>query len=415
MKIRAGFIPLVDCAVLVAAERLGFAGKQGVDLHLKREATWATIRDKLTIGRFQCAHLLAPMVVASQLQVGNPKAPLVAPFALSMNGNGISVSNAVHAEMAALGAFDSDSDPGQKARTLAAIVRTRAEQGDPPLNFGMVYPFSSHNYQLRYWLASGGINPDADVNLVVIPPPFVVDYLRDGHIDGFCVGAPWNTIGSVEGVSRLVVSASDLWHLAPEKVLGVREDWADGEPEALAALMRALMDAARFCDEPANRDDLARILAEPDVMGLDKGTIADILSGHVDLAADRSAPIPDYLVFHRSAATFPWRSHALWFYSQMVRWGQVALTPDMTAMAARSYRPDIYRRVFEGTDVDLPSANAKVEGAVAAEGPAGSTTGRLVLKRDGFFDERTFDPDHLESYITGFRIRTAAATDPLDD
>ncbi|WP_075222557.1 CmpA/NrtA family ABC transporter substrate-binding protein [Acuticoccus yangtzensis] len=404
--LRVGFIPLVDSAVLVAAARRGFAAEAGLTLDLVREASWATVRDKLTIGHLDCAQMLAPVPVASQLQIGNPKARMVAPFTLSMNGNAISVSNALYDAMEATGQMGAPRDVAAKAAALKDVVDGRARRGEAPLTFGIVHPFSPHNYQLRYFLASAGIHPDRDVSLVVIPPPFVVRSLRDGHIDGFCVGAPWNHVGLAEGVAKVVVASVDLWRRAPEKVLGVREVWAEENPQTLDALMRALKAAAEWADDPANRDDLTAMLAAPDILGMAPELIGDALAGRVPLpgAGAPSEGLADYLLFDRNGASFPWRSHALWFYSQMVRWAQTTLSPEGIALAGGAFRPDIYRRAFAGTGVTLPAANAKVEGSLAAEQAVGSTTGKLVLGRDGFFDGRVFDPQELSIYIEDFVI-----------
>ncbi|UOM33240.1 CmpA/NrtA family ABC transporter substrate-binding protein [Acuticoccus sp. I52.16.1] len=402
--LRVGFIPLVDSAVLVAAARRGFAAEAGIALELVREASWATVRDKLTIGHIDCAHMLAPVPIASQLQIGNPKARMVAPFTLSMNGNAISVSNALHGDMEATGLMGAPRDAAAKARALKAVVDRRARRGEERLTFGTVHPFSPHNYELRYWLASAGIHPDRDMTLVVIPPPFVVDYLREGHIDGFCVGAPWNSVGIDEGVAKAVVAIVDLWHRAPEKVLGVREAWADAQPETLDALLRALKRAAEWAEDPANVEELTALLAAHDVIDMDPAPIRAALTGRVPLGDDAPEPIPGYLMFDRGGASFPWRSHALWFYSQMVRWGQAPLSPEGLDLAGGAFRPDIYRRAFKGTGVALPSANAKVEGSLTADEPVGSTTGRLVLPRDGFFDGRIFDPTDIKTYVDDFAI-----------
>ncbi|WP_226574900.1 CmpA/NrtA family ABC transporter substrate-binding protein [Acuticoccus sediminis] len=404
--LRVGFLPLVDSAVLVAAARAGFADEVGITLELERENSWATVRDKLTIGHIDCAHMLAPVPVASQLQIGNPKARMVAPFTLSTNGNAISVSNALFDAMADTGLMGERRDAAAKAAALKAVIDARERRGEERLTLGTVHPFSPHNYELRYWLASAGIHPDRDVTLVVIPPPFVVDYLRDGHIDGFCVGAPWNSVGLKEGVAKPVVAITDLWRRAPEKVLGVREVWADAEPDTLDALLRALKKAAEWADDPANVDALVEMLAAPDVIDMDEAPIRAALTGRVAICGEPDEPIPDYLLFDRNGATFPWRSHALWFYSQMVRWDQVPLSAEGTELAGGAFRPDIYRRAFRGTSVTLPSANAKVEGSLTAEQPVGSTTGRLVLAKDGFFDGRVFDPADLGGYIDSFAIHS---------
>lgn len=401
MRIRAGFLPLVDAAPLAVAAQKGFAKEQGIDFELIREASWATVRDKLTIGRFDCAHLLAPIPVASQLGVGNLKAKMIAPFALSLNGNAISVSNVLFDEMQAVVSHQ-PAGPIEMGRALAEVVVKRREEGDQPLTFGMVYPYSAHNYELRYWLAAAGIHPERDVSLIVIPPPFIVDYLREGLIDGFCVGAPWNTIAQAEGLARIVVSKAEIWKMGPEKVLGVRENWAEEQSDALGALLKALEGAARWCDNPGNTDELAAMLGQPALLDLDPALIARTLKGQIGMNGDAGPKVADYLVFHRSAANFPWKSHALWFYAQMVRWGQSELTADGIRAASQAFRPDIYRRVFAGTDVPLPARNAKVEGGLSAPHAAGSTTGTLILEGDGFFDGRVFDPDDIEGYLAGF-------------
>lgn len=404
--LRVGFIPLVDSAVVVAAARLGFAAAEGLSLRLEREASWATLRDKMTVGAVDCAHLLAPIPVASQLRIGNPKARMVAPFTLSLNGNAIAVSHALYAQMEATGLMGAPRDPAAKAAALAAVVAERARRKAPSLTFGMVHPFSAHNYELRYWLASGGIHPDRDVELVVIPPPFVVDAMRDGLIDGVCVGAPWTSLGVRRGLARVVVVKPDIWRVGPEKVLAVREDFAEVESETLDALLRALKRAAEWADAPQNRGELAALLADADVLDLDADLVENALAGQVAIGDGPPQTIENYLVFDRGAASFPWRSHALWFYSQMVRWGQAQLSDEGIAAAARAFRPDIYRRAFAGRDITLPAADAKVEGSLLADSAAGSTTGRLVLKRDVFFDGRVFEPGDVAGYVASFAIHS---------
>ncbi|WP_108663050.1 CmpA/NrtA family ABC transporter substrate-binding protein [Acuticoccus kandeliae] len=405
-ELRAGFIPLVDCAVLAVAARRGFAEEQGIALTLEREASWATLRDKLTVGVVDCAHLLAPIPVASQLQIGSPKARMVAPYTLSQNGNAIAVSNDLFDAMEATGRLGAPRDPAAKAEALAEVIRARQAKGEPKLTLGMVHAYSTHNYELRYWLASAGIHPDRDVELVVIPPPFIVDYMSQGLIDGFCVGAPWTNVGVRRGLAKVVVVKPDIWRVGPEKVLAVREDFAETEPETLVLLLRALKAAAVWADAPQNRAELAAILADEALLGLDAEMLEATLHGEIAIGRGPAEPIEDYFVFDRGAASFPWRSHALWFYSQMVRWGQALYSPENSMIAGRAFRPDIYRSAFAGTGITLPAANAKIEGSLAADIAAGSTTGRLILKRDGFFDGGVFDPADIETYIRSFAIRT---------
>jgi NitT/TauT family transport system ATP-binding protein len=407
--VRAGFIPLIDCAVLLVAAEKGFAHREGIELRLSREASWSSIRDKLTIGHADCAHLLAGMAIASQLELGNPMVKLIAPMSLGLNGNAITVSNALWARLSAAGALDEAAGPAEMGAALAAVIAEDRAAGRPPLHFGMVYPYSGHNYELRYWMAAAGIHPDRDLRLVVVPPPYMPDYLRDGYLDGFCVGEPWNSISVAAGLGRIVVPKAWLWRKSPEKVLGVRTDWAEANPGTLDALIRALVRAAEWADRPENREELAELLARPDYLDVPAALIAQILSGEVPFALDGPArAIDGHIVFHRGGANFPWRSHAQWIYTQMVRWGQVEASPEAADAAAASYQPEIYRRALKGTGATVPAANAKVEGALEQRVGAGSNSGELYLGPDGFFDGGIFDPDAIDDYIESFAIHSRA-------
>ena len=240
-----GFIPLVDAAALIIAVDKGFAAAEGLDVTLVREVSWSNVRDKLNIGLFDAAHLLAPVAIASSLGLGHVKVPIVAPFNLGLNGNAITVSPALHA--AIMGEIDGDPrDPMATALALARVVAARRKAGAEPLTFGMTFPFSTHNYQLRFWMAAGGVDPDEDVRLVVLPPPYMVDSLANGHVDAFCVGAPWNSVAVDLGVGHILHFVSDILVRAAEKVLAVRQNWSEKNPEVLAALIRAASRAARI-------------------------------------------------------------------------------------------------------------------------------------------------------------------------
>jgi NitT/TauT family transport system ATP-binding protein len=296
--------------------------------------------------------------------------------------------------------------PAGVARAIAAVVAKRRAAGAAPLTIAMVFPFSGHNYELRYWLASAGLDPDRDVRLVVLPPPFMVDALAEGHVDAFCVGEPWNSIAVDRGVGAIVVTKSALWRQGPEKVLGLRTDFAEREPEALFALIRALYRASAWAGDPRNRDALAELVARPAYVGGTAATIRRALSGDVVTEPGGTpAAIPDFLVFHDHAANFPWQSHALWFYSQMVRWGQTDYSAERAEIARRVYRPDLYRAALKPTEADLANASSKVEGALTRPTPVASRMGRMVLGPDGFFDGLPFDPDDLPGYLTRLRAR----------
>ena len=342
-KLAVGFIPLADCAPLVAAQECGFAAQEGLELRLVKESSWANIRDRLLIGHFDAVHMLAPMAVASSLGIGHVRVPVVAPVTLGYGGNAICVSTRLGQELAAAG--DPHAlDPGRTGAALKQVVAARAADKQPPLVFAVVYPFSCHNYLLRYWLAATGVDPDRDVTLVVIPPPLLVDALRAQQIDGFCVGEPWSSLAVAEGVARLVLSANAIWPRTLDKVLGLRAESAVNDPEATAALVRSIVRAARWCDDARNRDDLARLLAGPRYIGIASGLIAAALAGEIrGGVTDATHRNADYLVFDRDGAGVPSREYAAWIYSQMLRWGQVAPSVDGEQLARATMRPDLYR------------------------------------------------------------------------
>jgi two-component system, oxyanion-binding sensor len=360
-RIVAGFIPLLDCATLVAAAECGFAAQEGVDLRLVRETSWANIRDRVIVGQFQAAHMLGPMVVSSSLGIGHLKVPLVAPVALGLGGNALTVSSALYQAMHPDG-DDDDLDPRRQGAALQGVVRARAARGAAPLMLAMVYPFSCHNYQLRYWLAASGIDPDQDVRLVVIPPPLLVDALRAGQIDGFCVGEPWSSVAVAAGVGHLITTGTLIWPRSPEKVLGQRQDWAEQNPDTVAALVRAIVRAALWCEDASNHESLAQLLAGPRYVGVPAALLQSALSAAMPLRAGGDpVPVPDFLRFARDGANYPLPGHAQWFYRQMVRWRQVEDTPAAQAIADATYRPDLYRAAVRDFGLPLPSGDARTE------------------------------------------------------
>jgi len=280
-----GFIPLVDAAALIVAVDKGFAAAEGLDVTLVREVSWSNVRDKLNIGLFDAAHLLAPVAIASSLGLGHVKVPISAPFNLGLNGNAITVSPALLT--AIMGEISGDPfDPMATALALARVVARRRKSGAEPLTFGMTFPFSTHNYQLRFWMAAGGVDPDEDVRLVVLPPLYMVDSLASGHVDAFCVGAPWNSIAVDRGVGHILHFASDILARAAEKVLAVRQSWSEKNPELVAALIRAAFRAAEFIEQPQNRAEAARMLARPERVGVDADIIQRTLDGRFKISPD---------------------------------------------------------------------------------------------------------------------------------
>lgn len=397
-QITAGFMPLLDSAVLVAAKEKGFAEAEGVALTLVRETSWANIRDRLAVSHFQVAHMLGPMPVACNLGLTPLTVPTIVPMALGLGGNAVTVSNALWARMADFGARV-DFDPAVTGSALRAVTVDRTTKSERLLRFAVVHPYSGHNYELRYWLTACGIDPERDVEIVIVPPPLMVDALTNGTIDGYCVGEPWNTAAVMRGAGRIATVKAAIWRSSPEKILGAGADWARENPEALAALLKALCRAAKWCEDLENRRELAQILSKPAYVGQPVQWLMPALSGELPDGTSGVRSVPDFFVPFAKAATFPWKSHALWFYAQMVRWGQVPHTLDNVAIARETYRPDLYRAALKPFGVALPVANAKVEGTLKSATPVGSAGASLMLGPDGFFDGDLFDPDHLDEYI----------------
>jgi NitT/TauT family transport system ATP-binding protein len=383
-KLRIGFIPLADAAAPIVAVDKGFAAAEGLDVELVREVSWANIRDKLNIGVFDAAHLIAPIAIASSLGLGHVKVPIVAPFVMGTNGNGITVSPALHVAMAA--EADGDIiDPAVSARALARVVAARKAKAEEPLTFGMTFPFSTHNYQLRFWMAAGGVDPDEDVRLVVLPPPYMVESLANKHVDGFCVGAPWNSIAVDLGVGCIVQFGCDIVARAAEKILGVRSRWAQDHPDAVARLVRAHRRAADFIEDAANRDEVAALLAAPGRIEVAPEVIRRTFEGRIKVAPGGMTRTSErYLMLARNGAARPDPAQAAWLYAQMVRWGQAPLSSELLAAAAAVFRPDLY-------DAALAAPEAE---------PVGEPADRI-----GAFAGPAFDPSDIAAHLAAWRVQ----------
>ncbi|WP_197486834.1 CmpA/NrtA family ABC transporter substrate-binding protein [Rhizobium bangladeshense] len=395
--LRAGFIPLVDASVLIAAAEFGFAQKEGLTLDLVKDVSWANVRDRLAFRQFDIAHMLSPMPVASMLGLGSNPSPTITPFSLGRGGNAITLSTRLFDRMRDDAALPETASALENAHALAKTIAAMKARGEPLPTFGVTYPFSSHNYEFRYWLAAGGIDPDRHVKLVVVPPPLTSDALAAGAIDGFCVGAPWNMVASERGLGRIVAAKQDIWPSAPEKVIGMRPDWVESHPETVSRLIVALDAAARWCDLPDNHDALAAALADPRYIAAPVGIIRRVLSGEFSLdARGNRRIIADYFQFHSGFANYPRPSHALWIYSQMMRWGQAEASLIKARAAASAYRPDLYRTA-------LGDANAPDDADIRIEGND---------EGDRFMDGHVFDPTELPDYVARFAVKSALPFTP---
>jgi NitT/TauT family transport system ATP-binding protein len=388
--VRIGFIPLVDMAVLVAAAEQGFARREGLRLQLIKDVSWSNIRDRLAFRQFDAAQMLSPMPIASQLQLGSNPYPCFTPFALGRGGNAITLSVELYREMQAVAELDGSEDALTNGVALKQVIEQRRWAGRKPLVFAMTYPFSSHNYEFRFWLAAAGINPDADVTMTIVPPPLTVDAMTARAIDGFCVNAPWNMIAVEKGVGRMVATKADIWPSAPEKVLGVSPEWAKENPETLSRLIVVLDAAARWCDDRRNHSALADMMSDPAYVGVPSELILRLLRGQLTVDPEGTTrQVENYLTFHDQSANFPWISQALWIYSQMVRWGQVAYDAAGLFQVQAAYRPDIYREVLGNSGNSVPAIDSKIEG----------------LRPEKFIDGRSFVPEDIPGYVAGFDIR----------
>ncbi|MDY1007377.1 MULTISPECIES: ABC transporter substrate-binding protein [unclassified Sphingomonas] len=396
---RIGFLPLVDAALPILARELGFAEAEGISLELIRDISWATVNDRLLYGHSDAAHLLAPLAIATTLGLGRPATPLSVPFVLGLNGNAITLRPDLAAQVTAVGA------PGDVAAIGArlAIVAQAARERGTPLRFGVVHRYSSHNYMLRYWLIGCGIDPDADVAIVTVAPPFAADALAAGEIDGICVGEPWNSVAVDRGVGVIVAVTSQIWLRGVEKVLAMRTARMEEDPDLTHRLLRALYRAGVAFVDPARREDIAAILARPAYLDGSATLIGHAISDRI-VFAQGAAPIdvPDFMFQHREAANFPWVSQAAWLYAQMSIAGHVSANATSYDAAQRVFRPDVYRAALRPLGVPLPGASSKLEGGIVEALGVGTTQGRLILGADRFFDARSFDPADLAGYLGGF-------------
>ncbi|WP_373096788.1 CmpA/NrtA family ABC transporter substrate-binding protein, partial [Zhongshania sp.] len=273
-----GFIPLTDCAPLVIAQEKGYFSAEGLNVTLSREASWASIRDKVGLGILDGAQMLASIPVASRLGVGGPKIDMVSAMVLDLNGNAITINNQLYNHLYEIDSR-SEFSPLIAAQALQCLIEENKRGKRPKLRFGVVYPCSTQSYELRYWLASAGIDPDRDIEIVVIPPPKMVTAMTDGDIHGFCVGEPWNTLAVQQQIGHVVATKYQLWNNSPEKVFAVSESWSKDYPATHQALLRALIKACIWLDKKENRRLTAKIISQAAYIALPEETVALSLMG----------------------------------------------------------------------------------------------------------------------------------------
>ena len=336
MRLHIGYVPLCDAAPVVVAHELGFAREEGLDLELAAEPSWATLRDRLALGHLDAAHMLAPLALASALGLSGPPASLRVPLSLSLNGNAITLTDALWAEMA-----PASDDLDTVAAAFAAAVRARRAEGRV-VTLGTVHPFSCHTYQVRLFAERGGLDADA-IRLVAVPPQHAVEALSRGLVDGFCAGAPWNGVAVAAGIGRIAALGCEIAPDSPEKVLAVSHR-LDG---AVLPLVRAVARAALWCALAENRDELAHRLARRSYLGLDAELIARTLAGDLALDGTRRRHVPDYLRLGAPALA-PRPEHVRWLLAQMRSAGQVPPGADLLPAARAVYREDLFADAVPG-------------------------------------------------------------------
>lgn len=413
--LKFGFIKLTDMAPLAIAYEKGFFEDEGLYVTLEAQANWKVLLDRVIDGELDGAHMLAGQPLGATIGFGT-QADIITAFSMDLNGNGITVSNDVWEEMKKHISLDADGKPQHpiSAAALKPVIEQYQAAGKP-FNMGMVFPVSTHNYELRYWLAAGGIHPgyyaphkgdtsgqiDAQALLSVTPPPQMPATLEAGTIYGYCVGEPWNQQAVFKGIGVPVITDYEIWKNNPEKVFGVSQAWADENPNTHIAVVKALIRAAAWldADNNANRGEAVQILSQPAYVGADAEVIANSMTGTFEYEKGDVREVPDFNVFFRYNATYPYYSDAIWYLTQMRRWGQVGQAqPDSWYMdvAKKVYRPDIYA---------LAAQELIDEGTLPAEAfpDFASETGFKPATSE-FIDGVTYDGTQPNAYLQQFEI-----------
>ncbi|MEX0350640.1 MAG: ABC transporter substrate-binding protein [Paracoccaceae bacterium] len=378
------YMPLVDAAPLIVAREMGFDHAEGISLDLRPAPSWSSLRDMLAFGHVDAAHLLSPIPVAMALGLGGIATSLSAVSVLSLNGNVIGVGTQLAHRMADQGYGFDFVDAKQAGAALA-------EAAADVLVFGVPFPFSMHVELLRYWVAGTAL-ANKQVEIRTVPPPLMAQALAAGEIDAFCVGEPWGSFAVDDQVGALLLPGRAIWTCAPEKVLAVRNDWAETEPHLLGSLMRAVWQAGRWLSTSESRTTASEMLSRKAYLNVSPELVDRALMGAFTISArGEQRHVDGFVEFFEGAASFPWRSQAKWIAHQLAeRNGIDASTAER--QAAKVFRSDLYRRELQGSGVETPGASEKVEGALPEATAVASANGSLILPQNVFFDRRIFEP-----------------------
>jgi len=408
--LKFGFIKLTDMAPLAVAAEKGFFEEEGLFVQLEAQANWKVVMDRVVNGELDGSHMLAPAPLASSIGFGT-KADIVAPFSMGFNGNAITVSNEIWKQMKANLPMDGGKPVHPiKADALKPVVEKYKSEGKL-FNMAMTFPAGSHNLKLRYWLAAGGINPgfysppqdisgqvNAEALLSVTPPPQMPATLESGTIFGYCVGEPWNQQAVFKGIGVPVITDEELWKDTPEKVFGVTQAWAEKYPNTLKAVVKALIRASIWldADNNKNRKEAIEMLSQKQYVGADYEVLANSMNGTFEYEKGDKRALPDFNTFFRHGASYPSYSSAIWYLTQMRRWGQInEFKPDGWYMetAKKVYRPDVYLAAAKEL---IAEGKAKAEDFPADTG--------IKPSQNFFIDKIPFDAEKPNDYLAKFPI-----------
>ncbi|MBC6996951.1 CmpA/NrtA family ABC transporter substrate-binding protein [Cytophaga sp. FL35] len=403
-----GFIKLTDMAPLAIAKEKGFFEDEGLFVSVEAQSNWKNVLDRVIDGQLDGSHMLAGQPIAAGAGFGR-QAQLVTPFSMDLNGNGITVSNEVWSKMKPNIPLNEDGKPQHpiKADALKPVI-TEYKNSGKPFKMGMVFPVSTHNYEIRYWLAAAGIHPgmytkdnvqgqiDAEVLLSVTPPPQMPATLEAGTIYGYCVGEPWNQQAVFKGIGVPVTTNYDIWRNNPEKVFVMTKKFVEENPNTAIAVTKALIRAGKWLDEPENRAEAVKILSMSQYVGADEAVLSNSMTGTFEFEKGDKREMPDFNVFYKYNATYPFYSDGVWFLTQMRRWGQI---PDAKPAEwydetiKEIYRPDIWKKAAEilVEEGHIPAADVP------------DTDGYKPATNE-FIDGKSFDAKDPLGYINSFSI-----------
>jgi nitrate/nitrite transport system substrate-binding protein len=382
-----GYIALTDAAPLIIAKEKGLFAKYGMpDVEVSKQASWGATRDNLVLGSeangIDGAHILTPMpylISTGKVTQGGLPVPMYILARLNTNCQGISVAKEY-----------ADLKAGTDASVLKAAFEKKKAEGKE-IKVAVTFPGGTHDLWMRYWLAAGGIDPDKDVSTIVVPPPQMVANMKVGNMDAFCVGEPWNEQLVNQDIGYTALTTGELWLDHPEKALGIRAAWADKYPKAAQALTAAVIEAQQWCEKLENKQEMADIMAKRQWFNVPVADIIGRIKGEINYGLGRKVAAPDLAMkFWKNGASYPYKSHDMWFVAEDIRWGKLDTATDIKGLVDKVNREDIWR------------AAAQASGVASSDIPA--TSSRGIEK---FFDGKVFDPTDPMSYLKSLAIKRA--------